>query len=58
MAYKAVDEGAAGVDMGHIFQCEAPKAMIQAIRAVVHGSEDAEEGARSFLFSEIVGREG
>lgn len=40
MAYRAVNEGAAGVDMGrNIFQCDAPKAMIQAVRAVVHGEE-------------------
>lgn len=37
MAYKAVNEGAAGVDMGrNIFQSEAPEAMIQAVRKVVH----------------------
>jgi putative autoinducer-2 (AI-2) aldolase len=37
MAYKAVSEGAAGVDMGrNIFQSEAPQAMIQAVGAVVH----------------------
>ena len=31
MAYRAVDEGAAGVDMGrNVFQCEAPMAMLQA----------------------------
>ncbi len=37
MAYRAVDEGAAGVDMGrNIFQSEAPEAMIQAVRSVVH----------------------
>jgi len=37
MAYRAVSEGAAGVDMGrNIFQCEAPVAMIQAVGAVVH----------------------
>ena len=40
MAYEAINEGAAGVDMGrNIFQCEAPQAMIQAVRAVVHGDE-------------------
>jgi putative autoinducer-2 (AI-2) aldolase len=40
MAYRAICEGASGVDMGrNIFQCEAPKAMIQAVRAVVHGHE-------------------
>ncbi len=37
MAYQAVDQGAAGVDMGrNIFQAEHPKAMIQAVRTVVH----------------------
>jgi len=37
MAYRAVSEGAAGVDMGrNIFQSEAPQAMIQAVGAVVH----------------------
>ncbi len=37
MAYKAVNEGAAGVDMGrNIFQSDAPVAMIQAVNKVVH----------------------
>ena len=37
MAYRAVSEGAAGVDMGrNIFQAEAPTAMIQAVGKVVH----------------------
>jgi len=37
MAHRAVQEGAAGVDMGrNIFQSDAPVAMIQAVRAVVH----------------------
>jgi|TARA_B100001964_G_scaffold240530_1_gene310561 putative autoinducer-2 (AI-2) aldolase len=37
MAYKAVDQGAAGVDMGrNIFQADCPVAMIQAVGAVVH----------------------
>jgi putative autoinducer-2 (AI-2) aldolase len=37
MAYRAVSEGAAGVDMGrNIFQSDAPAAMIQAVRKVVH----------------------
>ena len=37
MAYNAVQEGAAGVDMGrNIFQSEAPTAMIAAVHAVVH----------------------
>ncbi|NLX58272.1 MAG: 3-hydroxy-5-phosphonooxypentane-2,4-dione thiolase [Phycisphaerae bacterium] len=37
MAYNAVQEGAAGVDMGrNIFQSDAPKAMIQVVGKVVH----------------------
>jgi putative autoinducer-2 (AI-2) aldolase len=40
MAYRAVQQGAAGVDMGrNIFQSDAPVAMIQAVKAVVHGNE-------------------
>jgi putative autoinducer-2 (AI-2) aldolase len=44
MAYRAVQEGAAGVDMGrNIFQSEAPSLMIQAVRKVVHeGAQPAE----------------
>ena len=37
MAYRAIAEGAAGVDMGrNIFQSEHPAAMIQAVGAIVH----------------------
>jgi putative autoinducer-2 (AI-2) aldolase len=37
MAYRAIQEGAAGVDMGrNIFQSDAPAAMLQAINRVVH----------------------
>jgi putative autoinducer-2 (AI-2) aldolase len=37
MAFRAVNEGAAGVDMGrNIFQAAAPTAMIQAVQKVVH----------------------
>ena len=40
MAYQAIDQGAAGVDMGrNIFQSEAPVAMIKAVRAIVHNGE-------------------
>lgn len=45
MAYRAVSEGAAGVDMGrNIFQAEAPLAMIQAVSKVVHEGLKPEEG--------------
>ena len=37
MAYKAISEGASGVDMGrNIFQSDCPKAMMQVIHKVVH----------------------
>ncbi len=37
MAHNAVEQGAAGVDMGrNIFQADAPEAMLQAVRKVVH----------------------
>ena len=40
MAYKAIDQGAAGVDMGrNIFQSDDPVGMIQAVGAVVHRNE-------------------
>ena len=43
MAYRAIQEGASGVDMGrNVFQAEAPAAMIQAIRSVVHDGEKPE----------------
>jgi|TARA_B100002003_G_C14151803_1_gene553996 putative autoinducer-2 (AI-2) aldolase len=43
MAYNAVNQGAAGVDMGrNIFQSEDPVAMIQAVKAVVHDNENPE----------------
>ena len=50
MAYRAIQEGAAGVDMGrNIFQSESPVAMIQAVGKVVHEAmkpEDAFEAYR------------
>jgi putative autoinducer-2 (AI-2) aldolase len=50
MAYKAVSEGASGVDMGrNIFQSEAPVAMIQAVSKVVHESMKPEDAYDLFL---------
>ncbi len=44
LAHNAVQEGAAGVDMGrNIFQAENPLAMIQAVRKVVHESFKPQE---------------
>ena len=40
LAWKAIDCGAAGVDMGrNIFQADSPVAMLKAIGAIVHGGE-------------------
>ena len=44
MAYKSIDQGAAGVDMGrNIFQSDDPVAMIQAVGAVVHKMEKPQQ---------------
>jgi putative autoinducer-2 (AI-2) aldolase len=52
MAYRAVQEGAAGVDMGrNIFQSESPAAMIQAVARVVH--EDARPQEAYELYQEL-----
>ncbi len=49
MAYRAVDQGALGVDMGrNIFLSEDPVAMIQAVRAVVHDLEKPEAALELF----------
>lgn len=50
--YNAIKAGAVGVDMGrNIFQNENPVAMIQAVRAVVHGNKSAKEAFE--LYREI-----
>ncbi len=52
MAYRAVREGAAGVDMGrNIFQSESPAAMIQAVAKVVH--EDGRPKEAYELYREL-----
>lgn len=52
MSYRAVQEGAAGVDMGrNIFQSDAPVAMIQAVRAVVHQNMKPKEAYQ--LYQEL-----
>jgi putative autoinducer-2 (AI-2) aldolase len=55
MAYKAINEGAAGVDMGrNIFQAENPVAMIKAVREVVHNN--AKPDAAFKFYSELVAK--
>jgi putative autoinducer-2 (AI-2) aldolase len=49
MAYNAVQQGAAGVDMGrNIFQSEAPQAIIAAVAAVVHKNMKPKEALELF----------
>lgn len=50
MAHAAIQEGAAGVDMGrNIFQSDAPEAMIQAVRSVVHEAVTPEVAYDQYL---------
>ncbi|HYK88719.1 MAG TPA: 3-hydroxy-5-phosphonooxypentane-2,4-dione thiolase [Acidobacteriota bacterium] len=50
MAYRAIAEGAAGVDMGrNIFQSDAPAAMLQAVRRVVHEQMKPEQAYEYYL---------
>jgi putative autoinducer-2 (AI-2) aldolase len=55
MAYNAVRQGAAGVDMGrNIFQSAAPTAMLSAVHAVVHQS--LEPAAAFEMFKSLAGK--
>lgn len=52
MAHNAIQEGASGVDMGrNIFQSDTPKAMMQAVRKVVH--EDMEPSEAYELYQSL-----
>jgi putative autoinducer-2 (AI-2) aldolase len=49
MAYRAIQEGAAGVDMGrNIFQSDSPAAMMQAVRKVVHENLKPKEALKLY----------
>lgn len=55
MAYKAIDQGASGVDMGrNIFQAEDPVAMIQAVSKVVHELEKPEKAFQ--MYNDLKGK--
>ncbi|MDO5552812.1 MAG: 3-hydroxy-5-phosphonooxypentane-2,4-dione thiolase [Planctomycetia bacterium] len=44
MAWRAIDQGASGVDMGrNIFQSDSPVGMILAVRAIVHDGASVEQ---------------
>ena len=50
MAYNAIENGAAGVDMGrNIFQSDTPEAMIRAVGAVVHESMKPEDAYDQYV---------
>lgn len=52
LAYRAVNEGAAGVDMGrNIFQSDAPAAMLEAVSTVVHNGASPQDAYE--LYSEL-----
>jgi 3-hydroxy-5-phosphonooxypentane-2,4-dione thiolase len=56
MAYNAVQQGAAGVDMGrNIFQSDAPKAMLAAVHAVVHKNLKPAEALEMFQSLKVKG---
>ena len=49
LCYKAINEGAAGVDMGrNVFQSDNPVAMIQAVKGVVHDGLTPAQGFELF----------
>ena len=49
MAYRAISDGAAGVDMGrNIFQAECPVSMIKAVREVVHNGVKPEKAFKMY----------
>ncbi len=49
LCYRAINEGAAGVDMGrNVFQSEKPVAMIRAVRGVVHEGLTTEQAFEMF----------
>ncbi len=50
MAYNAIQDGAAGVDMGrNIFQADAPVAMIKSVREVVHNGSKPDKAYEMYL---------
>lgn len=50
MCWRAIDQGASGVDMGrNIFQSSAPKAMLKAVHKVVHENISVKEAYQFWL---------
>jgi putative autoinducer-2 (AI-2) aldolase len=58
MAYRAIEEGAAGVDMGrNIFQSSQPDAMLRAVGAVVHDRADPADVYDALIASTVQNRQ-
>jgi putative autoinducer-2 (AI-2) aldolase len=50
LCYNAINDGAAGVDMGrNVFQSDNPVAMIQAVRGIVHQNLTVEQAYQMYL---------
>ena len=57
LTYKSICGGAAGVDMGrNIWQSDHPVSMIQAVRSIIHGTNDADQAY--LLYQDLVREEG
>ena len=55
LGYRAIQEGAVGVDMGrNVFQAECPIAMIQAVRGVVHDGLNPDQAFQ--LYNDLKGK--
>jgi len=49
LCYKAINDGAAGVDMGrNVFQSDNPVAMIQAVRSIVHQNQTVKQAFKMY----------
>jgi putative autoinducer-2 (AI-2) aldolase len=56
MSYRAIQEGAAGVDMGrNIFQSDAPHSMTKAVNRVVHENLSPTEAYEYFQSIRVEG---
>jgi len=50
MCHNSLQRGAAGIDMGrNIFQSEAPVAMVQAVRSIVHEGTTSDQAYQMYL---------
>lgn len=59
IAYRAIQEGAAGVDMGrNVFQAENLVAMIQALRSIIHDGSSTRQAITLYnLLKKLAGKD-